>query len=81
MAVYLNTDELDKKIALAGMNFGEFARYIGMNPATLSCARHGRPVRPITLHRIALGLSRLKTAKVLDGMLTTDPPKKEAEKG
>lgn len=56
MAVYINVELLDEQIALAGMSLQDFARYIGTDPATLSRARHGRPVRTVTLHRIMLGM-------------------------
>jgi predicted transcriptional regulator len=66
--VYLNPEPLDKLVALSGMTLHEFAVSCGITPVTLSRARNGKSLRISTLRRIAVGLSRLRTLKGLEGL-------------
>jgi predicted transcriptional regulator len=76
VSAYLKREALDELIAEAGMTNREFAHLAGLSPITLSHARNGRPVRPDTLRRIALGLTRLKPLKGFEGrdLVTGTPP-------
>jgi len=70
VSVYLKREPFDVLIARAGLTYAEF---------TLSHARNGRPLRPSTLRAIALGLTRIKPMKGLDGveLVSATPPEKE----
>ena len=53
----------------------------GITGKTLSYARNGHPVRISTLRKLAVGLTRLKTMKGLEGLVTVapSPERDEAE--
>jgi len=78
--LYLNPEPLDKLVASAGMSFDEFARLAGVTGKTLSYARNGHPVRISTLRKLAVGLTRLKTMKGLEGLVTVAPSPNDKEK-
>jgi len=80
VSVYLKREPFDVLIARAGLTYAEFAqKYARLSPVTLSHARNGRPLRPSTLRAIALGLTRIKPMKGLDGveLVSATPPEKE----
>jgi transcriptional regulator with XRE-family HTH domain len=80
--IYLNPEPLDRLVALSGLTHQEFAQSCGLTAVTLSRARNGRPVRASTLRSLALGLSRLKALRGLEGLdliRVTPPIKKNAE--
>ena len=71
MPIYLNVKPLDELVARTGRTMGEFARECEISPITLSRARNGHRLRPSTLRKIALGLSRIKPMKDLPPELVT----------
>ena len=78
MSAYLNREAFDLLVARAALTNAEFANEAGISPVTLSHARNGRPLRPSTLRRIALGLTRIKTVNGLndnDDLVMATPPK------
>ena len=56
---------LDRELARRGLRQKDLARLSGLTEALLSRARHGRPVRPRTLARIAAVLA---AQPVLEGV-------------
>jgi transcriptional regulator with XRE-family HTH domain len=76
---YLNAEPLDILIAEAGLSQGEFCEVAGITEVTLSRARHGRPIKPGTLRKLALGLSRIKPMKAFEGrgLVSPTPPTKK----
>ncbi len=77
MSAYLNREKFDLLVARAGLTNAEFADEARISPVTLSHARNGRRLRPSTLRRIALGLTRIKTVKGLednDDLVMATPP-------
>lgn len=79
MPVYLNPGPFDERVASAGLTMREFADIAGVSTVTISQARHGRPLRASTLRRLALGLTRIKSMKVLEDIVTaTKPAKKDS---
>jgi hypothetical protein len=75
---YLNAEPLDVLVAEAGLSLGEFAEIAGVSELTLSKARHGRALKPTTLRKLALGLSRIKPLRALEGrdLIRATPHKK-----
>src|SRR6266566_6013317 len=57
-AVRLNTARLRREMARRGLSGADLATLAGLSPTTISTAKHGRPVSPRTLRKIAFALSR-----------------------
>jgi len=53
MSSPLNRARLDRELACRGWTANDLAIASGISPATISAARHGRPVNYKTLQRIA----------------------------
>lgn len=57
--------------AMTARHWGTYdlAREINVDPHTIAAVRHGRPVRPEVLHRIALALERTPPDRRVEALL------------
>ena len=72
MSARMSRVRLDRELACRGWSASDLARASGISPATISKARHGRPVTHTTLRRIADALVRVPVVPGVDGLL--EPP-------
>jgi transcriptional regulator with XRE-family HTH domain len=58
MSTLLDASAVRRQLALRGWTQAQLAQRAGINPTTLSLALHrGRPVAPLTFHRLATALA------------------------
>jgi len=69
MSARLDTDRLDRQLAVRGWTAQDLVRVSGVSPATISGARRGRRVTPRTLRRIAEALVRTPVIAGIDELL------------
>ena len=69
MSSRLNRARLDRELASRGWTAGDLAAATGISPATISAARHGRPVTHSTLRRIADALMKAPAVPHLELLL------------
>jgi DNA-binding Xre family transcriptional regulator len=69
VGVRVNQARLDVELARRGLTASALAKAAGLSEATLSHARTGRPVRPLTLTRIAATLARIPTILGIDDLV------------
>jgi DNA-binding Xre family transcriptional regulator len=65
MTSRMHPARLDRELALRGWNATDLAKATGISAATISAARHGRPVANSTLCKIA---DALRIAPVIPGV-------------
>ena len=65
----VSRERLDRELAYRGWSASDLARAAGVSEATLSVARQGRPVAPLTLKKIAVALSRTPVVPGLEALL------------
>jgi len=59
VGIRLDRDRLDRELALRGLTAHQLSALAKVAPATLSRARHGHPVTPRTLSKLAMALTRV----------------------
>jgi DNA-binding Xre family transcriptional regulator len=69
MSSRMSRVRLDRELACRGWTANDLARASGISPATISKARHGRPVTHRTLRRIADTLVRVPVLAGVEGLL------------
>jgi len=65
----VSRERLDRELAYRGWSASDLARAAGVSAATLSVARQGRPIAPLTLKKIAIALSRAPVVPGLEALL------------
>ncbi len=73
MSARLNRAGLDRELARRGWTASDLAAASGVSPVTISAARHGRPVRHKTLHKLADALLKAPIVAGMDALLETVP--------
>lgn len=74
MSARMSRVRLDRELACRGWSASDLARASGISAATISKARHGRPVTHTTLRRIADALVRVPTVPGVDQLLEQAEP-------
>jgi transcriptional regulator with XRE-family HTH domain len=69
----LNRARLDRELAFRGWTATDLAAASGISPATISAARHGRPLNHKTLRRIADALVKAPIVPGIEGLLDRGP--------
>lgn len=69
MATRMQPARLDRELARRGWNASDLAKASGISVATISAARHGKPVANSTLSRIADALLRAPVVPGVDDLL------------
>jgi transcriptional regulator with XRE-family HTH domain len=67
--VRLRTEELERRMAIAGLTGSELARRAKVAEATVSRARRGLPIHVATLRQIARALSQAEEVPGIDSLL------------
>ena len=65
MSARISRQRLDRELALRGWTAQDLVRASGISGSTVSAARHGRPVRPSSIHRI---VTALLSTPVIEGV-------------
>ena len=65
----LSRSRLDQELVRRGWTANDLALAAGVSAGTLSGARHGRPVAPRTLRKIALALSKAPVVAGIEELL------------
>jgi transcriptional regulator with XRE-family HTH domain len=60
MTTRINVTNLDRELAIRGLNGRELSRLAGISAMTLSNARQGHRVRESTVRRLAVALTRVE---------------------
>ena len=74
MSSRLSRARLDRELACRGWTANDLAAASGISPATISAARHGRPVHHRTLHKIADALVKVPLVHGVEKLLEIAPP-------
>jgi DNA-binding Xre family transcriptional regulator len=69
MATRMHAARLERELARRGWNATDLAKASGISVATISAARHGRPVANATLSKIANALLRAPVIPGVDDLL------------
>jgi transcriptional regulator with XRE-family HTH domain len=69
MTTRMHPDRLERELARRGWNATDLARASGISVATISAARHGRPVAHSTLCKIARALGEAPVVPGVDELL------------
>ena len=69
MGSRLNRSRLDRELACRGWTATDLAAAAGISPATISAARHGRPMNHRTLQRIAVALLKAPMLTGVEALL------------
>lgn len=69
MTTRIHSARLDRELARRGWNATDLAKASGISVATISAARHGRPVANSTLCKIADALRRAPVIPGVDNLL------------
>ena len=69
MSARLSRSRLDRELACRGWTASDLAAATGISPATISAARHGRPLNHKTLHRIADALVKAPMVAGVEDLL------------
>ena len=69
-AVSMDTERLDRMLTLAGVTPSQLAEDAGVGQATISRARAGRHLTPVSWLRIATTLARYPTNPAVEALLS-----------